>query len=73
MYKIAPLDLKLDILDIRTPTRSVTSSEVSCSAKLAIWLDENRSTVEAIFRGQVCSCYKINWYARPLSKLSSPL
>lgn len=68
VYKEAPDALKWDLLKIKTPQRSPTSSMVICSDAVNDWLNDNREMVELIFKSRATYNYKIEW--QPIAKSS---
>lgn len=61
VYKIAPDHLKKEVLRVKTLSQSQTSARIKCPEKLTDWLNQEKQTIEIIFRSQVTNNYKIEW------------
>ena len=61
VYKIAPQQLKKDVLCVRTLSQGQLYATIKCSEELTKWLDKEKETVEAIFATIVHETYKIDW------------
>ena len=64
VYKIAPEQLKKEILRIRPSSQNDSSASILCSKELADWLDSESQTVGIIFRGSASPNYKFDWERR---------
>lgn len=61
VYKIAPDSLKRDVLNIRVLSQGPSQASIRCSDILADWLNQEKKTIEVIFRGSSAYNYKIDW------------
>jgi hypothetical protein len=61
VYKIAPDSLKRDVLNIRVLSQGPSQASIRCSDILADWLNQEKKTIEVIFRGSAAYNYKIDW------------
>ena len=61
VYKIAPQQLKKDVLCVKTLSQGQLYATIKCSDELTKWLDKEKGTVEAIFATIVHDSYKIDW------------
>ena len=61
VYKIAPRQLKKDVLCVRTLSQGQLYATIKCSEELTKWLDKEKETVEAIFATIVHETYKLEW------------
>lgn len=61
VYKIAPEHLKKEVLRVKTLRQTQTSARIKCPEKLTDWLNQEKQTIEIIFRSQVTNNYKIEW------------
>ena len=61
VYKIAPQQLKKDVLCVRTLSQGQLYATIKCSDELTKWLDKEKETVEAIFATIVHETYKLEW------------
>ena len=61
VYKIAPEHLKKEVLCVKTLSQSPTSAQLKCSDRLTEWLNQEKQTIEIIFRSHVTNNYKIEW------------
>ena len=64
VYRIAPDHLKKEILRTKPYSQNDTSASFKCSKELAQWLDEERQTIDVIFRGHAAPNYKLEWMVR---------
>ena len=61
VYKIAPQQLKKDVLCVRTLSQGQLYATIKCSEELTKWLDKEKETVEALFTTIVHETYKLEW------------
>ena len=61
VYKIAPQQLKKDVLCVRTLSQGQLYATIKCSEELTKWLDKEREAIEALFTTIVHETYKIDW------------
>ena len=61
VYKIAPQQLKKDVLCVKTLSQGQLYATIKCSDELTKWLDKEREAIEALFTTIVNESYKIDW------------
>ena len=61
VYKIAPPQLKTDVVSVKTISQGQLHATIKCTEKLTEWLNKEKETVEAIFATIVHETYKIDW------------
>lgn len=61
VYKIAPENLKKEILRIRPYSQNDSSASILCSEEMDRWLTKVKQTIDAIFRGHSANNYRFEW------------
>ena len=61
VYKIAPPQLKTDVVSVKTLSQGQLHATIKCSDELTKWLDKEREAIEALFTTIVHETYKIDW------------
>ena len=61
VYKIAPPQLKTDVVSVKTLSQGQLHATIKCTEKLTEWLNKEKEAIEAIFMTVVNESYKLEW------------
>ena len=61
VYKIAPPQLKTDVVSVKTLSQGPLYATIKCTEKLTEWLNKEKEAIEAIFMTIVNESYKLEW------------
>ena len=61
VYRIAPENLKKEILRIRPNPQNDSLASIRCSEEMGRWLTDVKQTIDVIFRGHSANNYRFEW------------
>ena len=63
VYKIAPPQLKTDVVSVKTISQGPLYATIKCSEELTKWLNDEKEVIDALFSTIVNESYKLKWKA----------